>query len=334
MNIFLFLYFFYSFLCLSTFEMRENIMNIRILTMARPRSLKRLLDSLMQANYLNDIINLEIFVDCMANSSLIDLSTKVLVQNFNWSFGAKSIKFNRYNKGLKRQWLQNYSFDVPFMIIEDDIIVSKDFYKISKQAITYISTKTSIKKYIFGISLQKLTIIIKNDNCPFYNTRICLKKLKLKTNETFFLPQMSSWAPIVFPEKWKMLIEYHNYFKTLNNTYPCIPGAITNRWLDTSGTFMQYFLYVKAFFMMYFNIQSDIIFNFREKGIHFSGKSKLPSYKSFVFSKTKIKYKHENFFDHNLRPIVLTENFTFDQKILDVTDKAQKCFVRNDKIFY
>lgn len=78
---------------------------------------------------------------------------------FDWPHGKKLLHYRHKNIGVKGQWIESWwpTSDNQFVyIIEDDIVVSKYWYKIVKQDIIkyyYESNDDSL----FGISTQKLT---------------------------------------------------------------------------------------------------------------------------------------------------------------------------------
>lgn len=308
-----------------------SLLNIRILTMNRPTSLKRLLSSLLSANFTNDTVNLEIIVDALPKNNKIDESTKDIITKYQWPHGKKNIIFKEANCGLKTQWLQEYIFSEPLLLLEDDLIVSPIFYTLIRDILLLKKKKAYLFKNIFGLSLQKLEIILKNDNCPYGKPDICLKKY-VKAEQNFFLPIMSTWGPVVFGENFNELIKYATSFSKNFDTYPCIPGAVTNKWLGTSGTLMQYFFYIKNYFMMYFNIKDDLIFNYKEIGLHFNGKEKKRKIR-LVHEKINLKINFKLFFDHGFNPINISKNFTFDQSIQLIKDNNKKCYVATDRFW-
>lgn len=300
----------------------KNILNIRILTMNRPNSLNRLLQSLLHADYCDDIINIEFFVDAQPNSNLIDKKTENIINHFQWKVGSKKVFLNRINAGLKKQWMKYYNESVPFVMIEDDIKVSKDFYKISKKILKFLEPEDTSN--IFGISLQNLHLLLKNERCSYFNARYCSGKF-VKLNQTFLIPQMSSWAPIVFAKKFNQLIRFYEKFEQQQTFVPCIPGAITNKWLDTAGTFMQYFFYINNYFMIYFNIEKYIIMNFREKGEHFNRNEGFEELEEYDYKKDTISLTLNDYYDHSLKKIKYGDNFSFDQSIQNISNIEKKC---------
>jgi hypothetical protein len=278
--------------------------------MNRKMSLERLFHSLSAVDFLNDTVNIEVYVDAIPGSNYIDNSTRQFLDTIKWNHGKIDIFFQKINIGLRNQWMRKYNFDVPFTILEDDLLLSQDFYKVTKKAIAFVNSQNS--STIFGIG-HKLKILLKNDNCPYFAPEKCLNKA-IKKNCSFFVPIMSTWAPVVFSQSWNLMVDYFIQFSMSKHNYPYIPGAITNKWLETSGTFMQYYLYTKNMFVLYFNIDYDIVHNTKAKGLHFSGKEFNLRPKFFNISLVNITFAKSIVFDHALKKLQNGTNSIFNLK--------------------
>lgn len=294
--------------------------------MNRSKSLERLLLSLSKANFFDDEVNVEIIVDALPNSNSTDFYTFMVLQRFQWKIGTLYISYNKQNVGLRSQWLKKYNLKVPFIILEDDLELSTDFYGVAKRAILYVNSLNSSN--VFGISLHKAFFALKNENCPYYLPLRCLAKYPQLRNSSFFAPIMSTWGPILFSHSWNQLIDYSTDFFRVDKNFPCIPGAITNKWTETSGTFMQYYLYIKSFFIMYINLEYDLIFHHREKGLHFRGTEKKQVPKFFSNHLVEIHYSSKFIFDHGYNFLKNGLNTVFDQKLINQTNPVKKCYVR------
>lgn len=284
------------------FYTTSEFFNIRILTMNRSKSLERLLDSFKYFDDTDVKIDLEIFIDALPITNNIDFQTLNIVQNINWSYGKKEIVINPKNYGLKKQWLRPYFKNEPLLIIEDDIVLCKSFFKIAEKSLNFLKTKNNTN--VFGVSFQKLRLILKKNNCNHFEPEKCLKN-KVKENNIFYLQQMATWAPLVFRDKWNELIEFYESSKyvkpPLNHS---IPGSIANLWYNTSGTFIQYFFFKKKYFLLYFNTKNHIALNFLEKGVHFKKKKTEQMGICADSNETdKIDFSSEQYFDQGFTEI-------------------------------
>lgn len=300
----------------------ENHLNIRVLTYDRYDSFARLLTNLNNCNFENDEVNLEIFIDAINENLSHTEKMKNLANNFAWLHGNKTIYSNTVNQGLKAQWFHKFNWKVPLVILEDDIILSNEFYSLSKSSIQFI--KKNNLTNILGITFQQMEVILKNTNCDFFSPKSCVYN-NVPENTNFFLPQFGTWGSLVFKDKWDELIDYYENERknSFNNIY-CIPGSIVNKWYNTSETYMQYFMFIKGYFMMYFNTKTKIAHNFKEKGVHFSGKKIDMNYILYDKKVTKISLSYNYFFDQGFDRI---EKYILpDSKILNMK-KSEKCYI-------
>jgi hypothetical protein len=307
------------------FTYTTALFNIRILTMNRCKSLKRLLNSL-NLGKTNIIINIEFFIDALPQNNSIDINTLSQIHNFQWNYGKKEIFINKRNFGLKNQWLRYYNKTEPLLILEDDMILCRSFLDLSIKALKYL--KTLKNENIFGISFQKLRLILKSDNCKNFEPKKCLQK-NVKKNHAFFLQQMATWAPIVFSHKWNELVKYYvNSKKSEKRIIHCIPGAISNLWYNTSGTFMQYFFQIKNFSMLYFNTDNHIAINMKEKGLHFKGKKEIFEDKCLTSMEAKqISFINVSFFDNGFNKFsnLLSPDLLYNDK--PYKNMKEKCSI-------
>eukprot|EP01032_Pedospumella_encystans_P010486 gene10486-12250_t len=108
--------------------------SIRIITYNRPRSLQRLLASLLAADYAGYAnITLHIAVDASktqeVDSSVAEVT--LIAEEFEWPYGPKSLKLHATNVGLVSQWLNVWipaSDHEAAFILEDDMEVSPYFF--------------------------------------------------------------------------------------------------------------------------------------------------------------------------------------------------------------
>jgi hypothetical protein len=304
----------------------EHLANIRILSMNRPNSLSRLLASLSNAYYEKDKINLEIYIDASADTNKPCNDTISIANNYKWNIGEKFVMVNTKNLGHIKQWFQRPRSAKPFFIIEDDIILSPFFYIIVKDSLSKI--KSMKYKNLIGISLQKLSYVIINDNCKHFRPEKCIEKGKIPINHAYFLNQFAPWAPFVFSDKWNELVDfYEKNEKKKPKEVHCIPKAISNRWYNASDTFIQYFMYKKGYFLMFFNTKTEIAHNFLEKGLHFNGENIANQYDLFKTPIDELKFSEKFFFDLGFNALNDTKITLPSTSVLALT-KLQKCKIR------
>lgn len=116
----------------------------------RPDAMCRLLNSIVDADYDGDCVDLLISIDCGKRQQEI-----VSVANqCNWKFGKKRIRAFETRQGLREHILQcgdETSFYDAIIVLEDDVTVSKAFYSYAKQCVEMYENDERIA----GISLYR-----------------------------------------------------------------------------------------------------------------------------------------------------------------------------------
>ena len=87
----------------------DILLRIIVLTMNRAQSLKRLLHSLLDAEYYEDKIALDIWIDLPPFETNINVETTQIVTDFSWPYGPKTLHFRDTNAGLRRQWIESWN---------------------------------------------------------------------------------------------------------------------------------------------------------------------------------------------------------------------------------
>ncbi len=161
----------------------------------RPSSLKRLLDSVAAGRYETNNIPLIISIDKSEShevSSLADL--------FEWKHGDKRIIRYTEHLGLKEHIFRCGNLTNEYgsiIILEDDLIVSPQFYKYASQATSYYS----LDRNIAGISLYSYQIS-ENGFIPFHPFN--------DGTDVYFMQIPSSWGEIFTAQSWNDFIGWKN----------------------------------------------------------------------------------------------------------------------------
>lgn len=182
-------------------------MNIAIVvtTYNRPESLKRLLNSIKNANYANYEVPLYISID---KCSDIKKNKEVLAiaEEFEWEQGPKFINSENENLGLKKHILKcgdlTYTFE-NIILLEDDIYVDTNFYMFAKQALEYYIHDERIA----GISLYNHEVH-QSTGRPFLTLN--------EDNDVYFLQYAQSWGQ-VWSKKWWSL--FQQWLQSEKNEY-------------------------------------------------------------------------------------------------------------------
>lgn len=235
---------------------------IIVLTMNRPVVLAALLRSLEDTDYSNNRVELEVHVDLSANQS----ETVELVRAFNFSHGRKRIFVSHKALGLASSWYEawepNVNDSVRSIILEDDILLSPDWYKWLMAAWTAYGKLDDLA----GISLMRQTLVpllpskqdeIVNGHIPFLYSLV---------GSIAFSPDAEVWSEFL---AWRKSIAADFDVTT--------PGLITSEWwtvLDKRHMWTQHFIYFtlcRNLYTLYINLpgQQTIASHVRAKGEHY-----------------------------------------------------------------
>jgi len=202
----------------------------------RPDSIKRLLSSLSKADYLGDEVTLYISLDKGdRQSELIKIA-----EEFNWPFGKKIVRAFPERQGLKRHVLQCGDLVInhdAIVALEDDIVVSPNFYNYVTQAVAFYGTDERVS----GISLYKFNFQHYTGRAfaPVYNGFDC-----------FFMRVAQSWGQCWTKNQWLSFREWlkDNDLKLTFN--PCVPEHVVI-WND-EGSWLKYYMYYTSSEKKYF----------------------------------------------------------------------------------
>ena len=185
----------------------------------RPDALKRLLNSLGNAVYTDDDIHLIISLDKSDNQEDV---CKV-ADEFIWNYGKKIIRKFTERQGLRKHIIQCGDLTEKYgaiIVLEDDLLVSTDFYEYVKQALSFYEHEISIT----GIALY-------SHEWNGYSRR---NFVPIADQYDTYLGQFSiTWGQCWTYEWWSNFKKW--YLEHENNLVdnPKIPNNI-NRWSDKS----------------------------------------------------------------------------------------------------
>lgn len=171
-------------------------MKIAIIAVAynRTESLRRLLNSLKNAYYPDGNVTLIISVD-KSNTDMVER----FAEKYHWPYGNKIVDKHEKNLGLRShmlslgKWFD--SFDA-IVVLEDDIIVSPNFYTYSQQAVEKYHTCPEIA----GISLYAFKINYQR-NKPF-------EPLK-DEHDAYFMSCAMSWGEVWMRDSWTKFYDWY-----------------------------------------------------------------------------------------------------------------------------
>ena len=204
----------------------------------RPNSLQRLLKSIGDARYDYEGITLVISID---RSDVADAVIDV-AQRFEWGHGQKVIRTFEERQGLRSHILQCGDLSEQYgavIVLEDDIVVSPEFYNYTVEALAFYKDKEKIA----GVALYSHK----------YNGYA--KKLFEPVHKGFdtYMGQFGvSWGQCWSAVQWKGFKEWYEIHKDSGlNYHENIPSAVT-KWPETSWGkyFVHYIVECDKYYVM------------------------------------------------------------------------------------
>jgi hypothetical protein len=249
---------------------QKYFVTICIITFDRPKSLKRLLDSLLSANYYQHSVDLMFSIDTKdGKDSLATKEVQNFAHRFRWPYGKKIIRRRQRHGGLVtaviESWYPMYDNEF-YLFAEDDIELSPAWYQWAMLAIGKYRFDSKYLKFsgtIAGISLYTNRLL--ETVWPYQ-----IRHIRDMTNSSAILYQLPcSWGGIYFPEHWKIFREYALLrSKVVNNIL--LEHSTTNGWTNSWVKFMHELMYLKSWTLLYPNFPSEESFatNHIEPGVH------------------------------------------------------------------
>lgn len=196
-------------------------MNIAIVIVAynRTDSVRRLLDSLLLANY-SQTAPLIISIDKSKTDSV-----ERLADEFTWPFGEKIVVKHEENLGLRRHILSIGEYTKKYdgvIVLEDDLEVSPSFYNFACETVA----KYEDDEHIAGISLYT----------PPLNLQISMPFIPENNGfDVFFFQNAQSWGQVWMKRSWSDFIEWYGNNSEEFSDLPHLPYTIChwgkNSWL-------------------------------------------------------------------------------------------------------
>lgn len=252
----------------------EPVARLIVLTMDRAPALSRLIASAEAADYGEDRVDLDIWIDRGAKG--IDASVLSVVNSAKWTHGAKNVHARRAPGGLYQQWI--YTWRVPeqtdelAVILEDDLELSPSFYQWLKIAratygndpeVAAFTLQRSTLRPRLGPGGRGHTLNVPKD-VPVFKYRLL--------GSWGFAPQRDAW------------IEFRKWFKRKRELgeRPYVKGLITTQWYKEQEVdgfaptmWTQWFIrfaHEKGYFTVTPHLEdgTTLCANWRESGMHYA----------------------------------------------------------------
>ncbi|KAF8327282.1 uncharacterized protein EI90DRAFT_3127335 [Cantharellus anzutake] len=246
-----------------------------VITNNRPKSLRRLFESLQRAVFFGDRLHLYINVEQTA-----DEETMAFVRSLEWDYGNLHIRHRVILGGLLPAVVESWypsSNDSYGLILEDDVELSPAFYAWAKMNMLQYRYGAEVNRSprLFGISLyQQKTIELRPEGRRPFNATHLFHSSGIRHASTPYLSQVPcSWGAIYFPEVWR---EFHEYLidrlseRIFDIETLVVPDSRSNKWTKSWKKFFIELVFLRGYLMLYPNYPNFTSFstNHLEAGTH------------------------------------------------------------------
>ena len=269
----------------------EVDLRVIVLTYNRVESLKKCLTALQNADIMGVEAVLEIWID-ISKDGQVDYRVLQFAESFRWQHGRTCVHIQNEHVSVAFQWIYSWrprhGTKEIGVIIEDDIDVSKFFFRFLKSAREFYSDRIDIS----GICLNDRHVLIVN------GPQTC-KQLPRPTERTdivFLYGLFCTWGFAPDPDHWRGFQDWYQKGSLNKSNKPCLKGIeLHQKWYDYNSKYhmLDSFLH-EAYFMQYSvnknltmvwpNLQTvhswrntSLSLHRAERGLHFDGKRKFDS---------------------------------------------------------
>lgn len=191
---------------------------IIIIGYKRKESLERLLRSVERANYGGDTVDLIFSIDNSGTRIVEEYA-----EEYEWKHGMKIVRTFPQRQGLRKHILScgNYFSEYDWLIVlEDDLIVSPNFYQFARQAVEFYQNDDRIA----GISLysHKRNVLA---NRVFVPQDSCY--------DVFFMQFAQSWGQVWMKSAWQNFMNWYDTHEDESLEADDFPQQISN-WSKSS----------------------------------------------------------------------------------------------------
>jgi len=253
----------------------EPTTRLIVLTMDRVTSLKRLLDSLETANYGEDHVDLDIWID-KRNDAPIHEGVLQAARDVKWKQGTKTIHKRTENAGLYQQWIYTWNITEETteaaVILEDDLQVSPGFYQWLRVARAAYAQDTDVAAF----TLQRSTLR------PRQIRGVASGPLDISQEHVVFKYRLlGTWGFAPERDEW---VEFRSWFEEMKakGEKPYVDKLMTTDWYKSQekdgfaptmwSQWWIKFVDERNYFTVTAHLPdgSTLACNWREQGLHYS----------------------------------------------------------------
>lgn len=255
----------------------EPVARMIVITMDRENSLRRLLRSLEHANYGEDHVDLDIWIDRPKEGN-IHQGVLQASRDIDWKHGTKVIHKRAVNAGLYQQWIYTWNITEETtefaVILEDDLELSPAFYQWLRVARAAYAQDADVGAF----SLQRHTLR------PKQIRGVASGNLNIAPeHQVYKYRLLGTWGFAPQRDQW---VEFRTWFeeKRARGEKPYVKGLITTDWYKRQevrgfapNMWSQWWIKFadeKGYFTVTANLpgETTLCANWREDGLHYSKK--------------------------------------------------------------
>ena len=271
---------------ISTLNIKSNItkhnffLRIIILTYKRPNALTKCLQSLSEADYVGDRVDVDIWID-RNKENVLDMETYKVASSFRWRHGNVTVHPHPVHVGIYGQWLSTWlpnnrtPAEENAVFVEDDIIVSKSFYIWLKTMHTMYAGRNDVS----GFALQGKILVMSG--------WLSGSLLSVPKHHTVFMYRIfGTWGFSPNRRVWTGFLDWYNQQKTNTSFQPYIPNILPTAWYKSLkaskrgdsmwSIWFLYYTYIKKLYCVYPNFKDGVLVVNKElPGLHYSTDRKI-----------------------------------------------------------
>lgn len=265
---------------------------IIVITYNRANSMERLLDSLNEADYLGDKVAIDVWID-RSKSGIIHEETYLTAKRFRFKHGTINVHNQTKHAGIYGQWMKTWnpspdSKEIA-VILEDDLTVSKYFYKWLKN----VHRKYDSLPYVNGYALQGYSI--KHGGAG--------GQLRAPgENIVFMYPILGTWGFSPSRVNWIRYVQWYDTMSQVKQFKPTVQGILPTLWYNnflkqgkTDGMWSMWHIYHAWKYeerTIYPNLpgRAGLTVNWKEAGLHYNKAQTVVKNKDPILSEWDVKF--------------------------------------------